>query len=319
MIENLHRVSAAFLSLAIASAVLANHGPGASGGGNAVVSGETIKPGKYEITFREDYSQFQPFTDAQAARRALKGGDFDALDHGFLTTFDFAYGVVEDFQLGASIGYFVGREFKSATADAGIADISHAEPTGLTDLVLTAKYRLLKGQPGNLSVIAGVKVPTGRSDVHLDNGERLSPTDQPGTGAWDFPVGFAYSRFLTSRITLDASIMYTFRTQHSFFKVGDRLDFGAALAYRLTERIKTFPQYSVFAEVIDVYLMKDTVHGEKDANTGGNAVYVTPGGRIRFGPNLALTVAPSFPVYQEVNGDQGKVRFKMAVSLSFSN
>lgn len=300
--------------------VRANHGPGASGGGSATISGETLKQGSYELTLREDFAAFQPFNSAQAAERARKGGDFDALNHGFITSVDLALGITPDFQIGATTGYFVGRDFKSASLQPdGSVEESRANPTGLTDLLLTGKYRLLKGAPGNLSIVAGVKIPTGRSDAHLSNFEKLSPTDQPSTGAWDFPIGLAYSRFLTSHLTLDASALYTFRTQRNSFKVGDRIDAGLALAYRLTDKIKDFPQFSVFTEVNDVYLMKDTDHHEKDPNSGSNTVYLTPGGRIRFSKNVSVTVAPSFPVYQVDYGDQGKVRFKMAVSLSFSN
>ncbi len=300
--------------------VRANHGPGASGGGSATISGETLKQGSYELTLREDFAAFQPFNSAQAAERARKGGDFDALNHGFITSVDLALGIAPDFQIGATTGYFVGQDFKSASLQSnGSVEESQANPTGLTDLLLTGKYRLLKGAPGNLSIVAGVKIPTGRSDVHLSNFEKLSPTDQPSTGAWDFPIGLAYSRFLTSRLTLDTSVLYTFRTQRNLFKVGDRIDAGLALAYRLTDKIKNFPQFSVFTEVNDVYLMKDTDHHEKDPNSGSNTVYLTPGGRIRFNKNVSVTVAPSFPVYQVDYGDQGKVRFKMAFSLSFSN
>jgi hypothetical protein len=310
----------ACLILASVPSAHANHGPGASGGGSATMSGETMKLGHYELTLREDYAQFEPFNFEQASARARRAGDFDSLNHGFITTADFSYGVTDDLQLGASIGYFIGSDFKSASLQPdGSVETSRTDPTGLTDAHFLAKYRVLKGQPGNLSIVAGVKAPTGRTDVRLDNSELLGATDQPGTGAWDFPIGLAYSRFLTSRITIDASVLYTFRTQHDHFKVGDRIDSGVAFAYRLTDKIKDFPQFAVFAELNDVQLMKDSFHGEHDSNSGSNTLYLTPGGRIRFNKNLALTVAPSFPIYEHVNGEQGKVQFKMAVSLSFSN
>ena len=70
------------------------------------ISGETLKPGYFEFELREDYSQFQHFDRAGAVERAIKGGDFDALDHGFFTTASGAYGITEDLQVGASIGYF---------------------------------------------------------------------------------------------------------------------------------------------------------------------------------------------------------------------
>lgn len=298
---------------------LANHGPGASGGGSATISGETLKQGHAELSLREDFTQFEAFDTAAAVNRAKEGGSFDALNHGFITTADIAYGITDNFQIGASIGYFAGNDFISAdTQSDGSVEVSKTNPDGLTDLVLIGKYRVFSGQPGNLAVIGGVVIPTGRDDIRLSNGESLSPTDQPGSGRWGLPIGVGYSRFLTSRLTVDASALYTFRLGKDDFKVGDRLDLGLAMAYRLTESIKTFPQFSIFGELNDVYLQKDRDHGENDPNSGSNTLYITPGVRIRFDPHIALTVAPSFPIWEDLNGDQGKVDWKLAVTFSFS-
>jgi len=300
------------------SVAFANHGPGASGGGAATISGETLKPGHFEVELREDFSQFQTFTRNQAIERANIGGDFDALDHGFLTTVSGAFGVMEDFQVGAGFGYFVGNDFESASVDNGVTNFGRTNPTGFTDLVVTGKYRVLQGQPGNLAIITGVVFPTGTDDQRLNNGEFLTPTDQPGTGRWAIPFGLGYSRFLTSQITVDASVLYTYRFEQAGFKVGDRFDAGVALAYRITKSIKSFPQFSVFAEVNNVYLTHDEDHGVRDPNSGSDTLYVTPGLRVRFNPTMALTLAPSIPVFEHLNGDQGRVDYKIAASLSFA-
>src|SRR3954452_9083530 len=98
-------VAVALLVLAFPFIVRANHGPGASGGGSATISGETLKPGAVEIEVREDYSQFEHFGRNEAVTRAIEGGgSFDALDHGFLTTVGASVGVVESFQIGANLG-----------------------------------------------------------------------------------------------------------------------------------------------------------------------------------------------------------------------
>src|SRR6476620_10110778 len=128
-----HLVLALCCALVCAGAVNANHGPGASGGGSSTVSGETLKPGKFELSLREDYTQFEHFSKTAAAERAEESGDFDALDHGFLTTADLSYGLFEDFQIGASIGYFVGRNFIGADSEDGETEVSTAQPSGLTD------------------------------------------------------------------------------------------------------------------------------------------------------------------------------------------
>jgi len=315
------RVRGAVLSLFVfllPSVTRANHGPGASGGGAATISGETVKPGHFEIELREDFSQFQSFDRAHAIARAMQGGDFDALDHGFFTSLSGAYGLTEDLQIGASLGYFIGNDFVAATDDNGAVGFGRTNPSGLTDLVVTGKYRVLKGQPGNLALIAGVVCPTGKDDERLDNGGFLSPTDQPGTGRWGVPFGLGYSRFLTSRITIDASVLYTYRFERDGFKVGDRFDAGIALAYRITEKIKTFPQFSVFLEMNNVYLAHDQDHGARDPNSGGDTLYVSPGLRVRFNPAVAMTIAPSFPVYENLYGDQGRVDYKIAAALSLA-
>lgn len=308
-----------FAALLVCPALVhANHGPGTSGGGTATTSGETLKQGRFYLTLREDYTQFEGVGRSGAEQRALESGAFDALDRSYLTTAGVAYGITDDLQAGATIGYYAARNFIDAEVDDGQAESSTADPDGLTDLSLSAKYRVLKGQPGNLSIIGGVIAPTGRDDVRLRNGEVLDPSSQPGTGAWAYRAGVAYSRYLTSRITTDASAIYTLRTPHDRFEVGDRLDLGVAFAYRLTESIKTFPNYSVFAETNVVWLGKDDEGDAMNPNSGGWTVYLTPGARVRFSENVALTVAPSLPVLQDLNGEQIESRFKLAVELSFS-
>jgi hypothetical protein len=304
----------------VAPAALANHGPGTSGGGNYTVAGETLKPGKFDLTIREDYTRFEKIGRAEAERRAEKAGEFDTLEEAYLTSASLSYGVTSEFQVGATIGYYAGHNFIEAESEDGAPpESSTADPEGLTDLALSAKLRLLRGAPGNLSVVGGVIVPVGNDDQRLANGELLEPSSQPGTGAWAFQVGLGYSRFLTSRWTIDASGVYTIRTEHDGFEMGDRLDLGVAFAYRLTESIRALPNWSVFGEINAVWLGKDESDEEgKNPNSGGWTAYVTPGLRVRFTEMVSLTVAPSIPVLQELNGDQIESRFKLAAALSFA-
>ncbi|HEY7089186.1 MAG TPA: transporter [Tepidisphaeraceae bacterium] len=302
------------------SSSLANHGPGTSGGGSSTASGETLKPGQFDLSLRVDYTKFENISRTGAERIALRSGEFDALDDATITTVGISYGLVEDIQISAAIGYYWGQNFVDAESEDGIdAESATADPEGLTDLNLSVKWRIVKGAPGNIALIGGVIAPTGRDDVRLSNGELLEPSSQPGTGAWAFQAGIAYSRFLTSRVTNDASGIYTFRTEHDGFEVGDRADLGVAFAYRLTESIRSFPNCSVFIETNAIWLGKDESDAEgKNPNSGGWTVYLTPGGRVRFNEHLALTVAPSIPILQELNGEQIESEFKLSATLSYS-
>jgi len=307
------------IAISIVQPAFANHGPGTSGGGSSTASGETLRAGMVDLDFRFDFTEFQHISRAQAEARAVDSGDFDTIKRAAIGSISLSYGLTDDWQIGAQLGYYQGWDFISATSiGGGEAESGTGDPNGLTDLWLTSKYRLLKGAPGNLAVIGGIKLPTGRDDVRLSNGELLEASSQPGTGAVDFQAGLAYSRFLTSRLTVDASAIYTFRTDHNDFKVGDRLDLGLALAYRLTESIKDFPNVSVFGEALGVWLGKDRDGDEFNPNSGGSTMYLSPGVRVRWNEHVALTLASAFPVVQELNGDQVETRFKLALTLSFT-
>lgn len=314
---NRKRIAAAIL-LMISSLALANHGPGAAGGGSSTISGETLPSGKWSFELREDFTKFEHFSSSRILANAAQTGDFDTLGHSFITTGSASYGITDDFQLSASVGYVNGHGFIGAGDEDGDIEVGKVNPQGMTDLSILGKYRFMTGQPGNISALLGVTLPTGRTDVSLDNGERLSPTDQPGSGRFGLPVGLSYSRYLTPHLTIDASALYTFHFEKDDFKIGDRLDAGVALAYRITESIKDFPQATVFVELNDVYLQKDEISGEKDGNSGSNTLYVTPGVRLRWSENASMTFAPSFPVAQDVNGVQGKVEYKIGLSLNVS-
>lgn len=297
----------------------ANHGPGTSGGGSSTIAAETLRPGAFGLDVRVDYTEFEHISRAGAERRALRSGEFDVLDRSYVSSFTLSYGIVDDLQVSATIGYYRGEGFIDAESDnGGEAESASANPEGLTDLTLAVKYRFIKGWPGNIAVIGGIKLPTGRDDVRLSNGESLEPSSQPGTGAVDYQIGVAYSRFLTSRITIDASALYSFRGEHDDFRVGDRFDAGVAVTYRITPAIQSLPNYSVFGELLYVHLEKDSDDGDHNPNSGGDTIYASIGGRVRFNRNVTLTIAPAIPIMQDLNGDQIETTWKLAATLSVS-
>jgi len=302
-----------------AGEALANHGPGTSGGGSSTASGETLRAGGFELSLRTDATWFESVSRSEAEARAVQSGEFDGLRSSLLETLSLAYGVTDDLQINVQTGYYQGSDFIDAEADGmGGAESAVADPNGMTDLWITGKLRVMRGERGHLALIGGVKLPTGEDDELLSNGEPLEPSSQPGTGSVDYLGGIAYSRYLTGRLTLDASGIYTLRTEHDDFQVGDRFDLGLALAWRLTESIQSFPNASVSAEVLGTWIGKDDDDGDTNENSGGTVVYFAPGFRERFSPALSLAVAPAFPIAQDPNGDQVDTDAKLAVSLDWS-
>lgn len=314
----LARIVFGFAPIFIPSLAAANHGPGTSGGGLTTISGETLKPSTWDMSFRLDFTSFDGVSAAQAEANAASSGAFDSIDSSVLSTLSLSYGLLEDLQVGAAIGWYWGSNFIDAEVVGGVPESSSADPNGLTDLWLTAKWRVMKGEQGHLALIGGVKAPVGDDDERLANGELLEPSSQPGSGAWDFMAGVAYSRYLTPQVTLDSSVSYVLRTEAHDFQVGDRLDADLAVSWRLTDDIGRFPNISVFGELAFVSLTKDEDGGVANPNSGGNTLYLGPGVRARLNATTALTISPQFPVWQDLDGDQVETNFKLSAVLSFS-
>ena len=307
-------------ALITCNAVRADHGPGTSGGGSSTQSAETLKPGKFAFELREDFTEFEHLSMSKIEAKAASAGGIDLLDRSFLETATISYGVMDNLQVGLSIGYYQAvnardAEFDSATGD---TEISTLDPNGLTDLWLTGKYRFYRGPAGQFSVFGGAKFPTGRHHVFNSAGESVEPSATAGSGSFDGLLGLAWSRYLTPRLTLDASGSYTLRTEHRAFQLGDRIDGGVALAYRFTEDIQNYPQFSAFAEANIRHLYKSEESGVRDPNTGGTVLFFTPG--VRFSPNkhLSVTLGAPIPVLQDLNGEQLKTLVKVNASITFS-
>jgi hypothetical protein len=330
--------------LSIPIPVFANHGPSTTGGGASTQSGETLKEGQFTFTLDETYTNYKTYSREEAESRALKSGEFDTLTDAFLSTATLAYGITSEFQLEGSLGWYSGRHFIDAHrgehseeghsghkrsnilqedeenhddhgSEKNLVSSGFGNPEGLSDLTLRAKYRLLKGASGHLSIIGGGVFPIGKDDYRLDNSEELEPSSQPGSGRYSSLGGFAYSRYITPRITLDVSSLYTYRFEKNDFKVGDRVDSGIVLAYRLTQSIDQFPQYSLFCETIHQYIVQDEVEGKKNNNSGGKTLFIIPGLRTLINKEVGLIVAPSIPVYQQLNGEQVNTDFRLMSQL----
>jgi len=296
-----------------------NHGPGTSGGGSSTSSGETLRAGHFSVELSSLYTSYEDVSVDEAEAIAIDADEFDAVESTWVNQIALSYGLTDDLQIGAQIGYYSGSNFIDAEADGmGGAESASADPSGLTDTWVTAKWRVMHGAAGHLALIAGLKLPTGKDDEKLSSGEVLEPSSQPGSGSVDYQAGLAYSRFLNPRVTLDASTLYTLRTEHDDFEVGDRADLGLALAYRITEDVRAPNNWSLFGELNGVWLDKDEEDGEANDNSGSSTLYLTLGVRDRINDHMALSLAPAVPIYQDVNGEQVETDWRVGLALTWT-
>jgi hypothetical protein len=289
-----------------ATTARADHGPGTSGSGFTTLTAETLKPGQFSSSFQFDWTEFDGL-----------GGNLegvDLLDRSFLTTLNIAYGVAENFQLGLTYGYYAAEGNRELEG----GDIVTFDPDGFTDLWLTGKYRFYQGPAGQLALIGGVKAPTGDSSLTNTEGERVEPSATAGTGAWDGLAGLAYTVPLSAALTLDASALYTFRGERYDYRLGDRLDLATSLAWRVCGDAKTFPQVSLVAEATLRHIAKSEEEGEKDANTGGTVLFLSPGVKVSFTEKIAGSIGIQLPVLQDLNGRQVETQFRLITGVSIA-
>lgn len=294
------------IALITASAAIADHGPGTSGSGFTTLTAETLKPGQFSSSFQFDWTEFD-----------VPGGTpegVDLLDRSFLSTLNVSYGVVENFQIGLTYGYFAAegnREFEEG-------EVVTFDPDGFTDMWLTGKYRFYQGPIGQFAILGGIKIPTGDSTLTNSEGEPVEPSATAGTGAWDGLAGLAYTVPLSAALTLDASTIYTFRGERHDYRLGNRLDAGVSLAWRVCGDVKTYPQISLVAEATLRHIQKSEEEGESDGNTGGTVLFLSPGVKVSFTERLAVSAGLQLPVLQDVNGDQAETKFRLITGLSFT-
>jgi hypothetical protein len=302
----------------------ADHGPGTTGG-STTPSGETLKSGKLSLGFRWDYSQFESLNSAEIEHKAerVHGEDahFDALRWNMLFAVDLAYGVLDDFQLGVSTGFYRGDDVREAhheeTGEVELHD--HGDVTGVTDLWVNAKYRVLKGPYGHWALIGGIKFPTGRDDVRSDDdGERLEPSLQPGSGAFDFLLGTAYSVWLAEGWMLDAGVSYTFRTENDEFQLGDRFDAGAAVTLIVLGDPQNFPMVGIYLEPSLRHIQRNIEDSHHVDNSGGTVIFLSPGVRVALNERFSFMAAPQFPVLQELNDEQQETLFKVLAGFTIT-
>jgi hypothetical protein len=186
-------------------------------------------------------------------------------------------------------------------------EFEQTHTTGFGDPEVYAQRRLWSSEfNGNLGVrtsifaVFGVKTDWGENDLSED-GERLDEHAQPGTGSVDWFAGFSGSHLLTRKSSLFASLQYRATGSNDFgYEYGDILLGNLAYEYKFSSR---------FDGVIEAnyrHADRDRIDhsGERDGNTGGTALYMTPRLLVNVGKGWILRAAVQIPVADDLNGVQ---------------
>jgi hypothetical protein len=300
--------------------------------GRSVPNGEVLPRGKVTLSVRYEQTEYEELSEEAFIEGAVEAQSFEQMDRALLVSPTLTAGVGHGVELSASIGYFsaVGAEERVLDPHSGGTTLYSFDPDGLTDLWLNGKVAVVSRENHWLTLQGGLKAPTGRRtvDVALVEGgvEALGKASSPahtslaaplpvGSGSWDGLVGAGFTSWLSGRAMLDVGGHLVMRTEADDVRLGNRLDAGAIATYRLSGPQAAFPRIWLFAQAAVQSIAMNEIEGEKDENSGGTTLYVSPGARLDLGSKASLWVSPQFPVAQDVNGNQVEARFRLVTEI----
>lgn len=191
-----------------------------------------------------------------------------------------------------------------------------ARSDGLGDAELVALVKLhefgLGGRAALLSVVGGVRMPTGANQTKDATGARLDEHLQPGSGAWSGLAGADLTLPLSAG-RLDLNLSYRASTENrEHYRYGNAFLYNAGYARRV-------------GSVLELSLQLNGRVAEQDhldaeslaANTGGSVLYAAPIMRWFAGPGVLVEAGVQIPIASALIGVQEEhTTARLAVSLA---
>jgi hypothetical protein len=258
-----------------------------------------------------------------------------------------AYGVTEDFTISLRLPFVRRTGIREGAHEHGAGGVAmntverRGEASGVGDLLLLGQWRFLK-EPvvaPEAALLAGVKLPSGQTDIRDRSGRRFETEFQPGSGSTDPLIGLALTRQF-GPWSLDGNILHQFATAGAQrTNLGDRFVYNAALSYRLFGHSEAghvhvhddghvhvhepeqpaSPTFTLdgILEMNGRWEGQEQIAGVRDPNTGGNVVYLSPGLRASYG-NMSGFVSVGVPIVNDPNGLQSKPAYQVASGIALS-
>ncbi|MBA4372611.1 MAG: hypothetical protein C0402_07075 [Thermodesulfovibrio sp.] len=271
------------------------------------LSADTLKQGSFSFDIQAEIISLKPFSDAAMQQLAIDGNDIHSIDSVRHLNFGLGYGLTDDLTLGIKIPYASLRNIRASNPEDPDHIHSHGNSSGIGDLSVLGRYRVIK-QGGNgvdVSLVAGVKMPTGKTSVKDPEGDLLETEHQPGSGSWDPIFGVAVTR-RNGPLSLDANIIYAIASKGSQeTDLGDLLSYNAAASYRA---LAGGIALDLVLELNGEWKQKQSIAGIRDENSGEHILLLSPGLRLSLRKNTMAYVSVGFPVMQDINGIQAKTR-----------
>jgi hypothetical protein len=193
---------------------------------------------------------------------------------------------------------------------------------GFGDAAVRWKYSVWKEddvmQSTRFSVLAGVKLPTGRWHDDAD-GVDLPRKLQLGTGSLDFFAGPLFT-YIDDRHRFAAEIVGRWNLERDGFRLQPSLQIGLAYWYRITPaRLETAGEET---EIRGVLELTTIFYGESELDgrgldDQGNITWLSPGVQVYPALWVLFEASVQIPIVETVDDVRGDRKFGMLVSIKF--
>ena len=285
--------------------------------------------GHVESRFLFDVNQLyidqdQPRVGTEDALVGAIPADHDELrTRNWILNFRGLYRTAQGWTLGANLPY-VDRMHEHYHHEADDTELEHWDDNGLGDLELTASRSIAASSGRRFRVGLGLKTPTGKQTPALtDAGEPIEPSARIGTGSWDVFANLGSEWHFHAPGKADEAtmpLMLTVAGRYNgtgveSYRHGAEAMVHLSTEYPLVKHLSALFQANYRARAKDDV---GTSGQEDEANTGGVAVYATPGLRLDAGPGFSIYGMAQFPVYERVNGIQVVAETNIVAGISRS-
>jgi hypothetical protein len=314
-------------------------GPGA-GGPVLTPTADVLPQGNWSIALYNEYRRFDVPSRAALEAQAAEAGHVHSLRYLWSPSVGIAYGLSDQLTLAARLPYVKRADLAEGHVHGGHVGVHElGDSAGLGDLSLTGYWRFWDNGDGGAAALSfGSFLPTGSTDEVDAEGDRFATEHQPGSGAWRPFVGAIYSHNM-NRLGLHANARYTWATEGAQqTELGDRLDYGLALSYRLTKAAEephhhhhgdaaqphhhheepAAPlQWDLLLELSGEYQRPQRIAGVTEGHDE-HILFLAPGLRVSGNGGWTVAASVGFPVYQDIGHEHIETDWRALASLGYS-
>jgi len=324
-------ISALFFAILVMSSAHADHpsfGFGSASGGINTTSALPLPDDQWVFLSRGEFIDNDVFSDSELEDFASQGiEEVHSTDSVFSVAVGLAYGITEKALVSLYLPYVGRTNIREGEVVApGVGEVEVlGDSAGIGDAVAQLQYQAWQRDNFYTSLIAGIKLPTGKTSETMNDGDLFELEFQPGSGSWDPILGIAVSK-LSEKLAFDVSVAYIFATEgKQNTNLGDILDYDLSIGYRITDSHEhdsnaahTDSYWDIVLELNGETRERASQDGIDKANQGGTTIYLSPG--IAFSRSSGFTgyLSLGLPIVNRLHGRQSEPDYRIIAGLNWS-